>query len=225
MYSVSDNNVAEANAKIASDGLDIYFERVSNYSVQITAGVSSFTYTFPVQNITSLKSVVALMIPKANVNSGLRDRYCFGDGSADRDTESTTRAVSSVQYSIGNQYYPNAPLNVGPYQMATLHTIAKSAMFGDGAIVYHTDSNHVENYAGELDGVYKGRLADKFMMNMSFVQLNGKSVQSGLPLVNSPLTAYLNFSNSGPAEDMVLHVFLIHDAKLVLTASDVAIRF
>lgn len=224
LYTVSDENVAKTNALISSSGLAIDFERVSNYSVQLNAGSSSFTYTFPVQNISDLKSVMAFMVPKSAVNSGLKDRYWFGDGSA--EDAGSTKWVNSVQYSVGNQYFPNAPLQVGPYQYGTLHILSKSAMLGEGeGIVYQTDSNHVQNYAGELDGAYVPKLADKFMMNMSFVKLKAGAKRSGLPLINSPLTIYLNFNDSGPAEDMVLHIFLVHGAELRLTPSDVEVRF
>ena len=226
IYTMSDDNVAQNNAVIASTGLPIDFERVSNYSVIIPAGASNFAYTFGVQNISSLKSCLALLVPKEAVNNGLKDRYWFSDGSADRDDETTTRGVSSIQFSVGNSYYPSSPLQVAPYNYATLHTLTKSALLGDGGgIVYHTDSNHAENYASEYNGVYKGRLADKFLMGMSFTRLNGSAVQSGLSLINSPLSVNMNFGNSGPSQDMVLHVFLVHQATCVVGASDVAVRF
>ena len=235
IYNMSDAVVANNNALIASSGLKLDYDRVQNVNIAIPQGTSSFSYSFPVMNISSLVAVMAVLVRSNALNSSSKDRYYFYDGSSfaqNWDTAAnngngsgTASFLNSIQWSIGNQYFPQAPLQCGPLRYATLHTLSKSALLSDGgSVVYHTDSNHIQNYAGELDGVYKPGVADKFMMNMGFTHLNSKAYKSGLSLVNAPLNINMNFENA-TADAYTLQVFLLHQAVVELTSSDVMVKF
>jgi len=222
VYNVSDTAVAETNALITSpSGLSLDYERVQNVSVLINSGTPSFSYTFPVQNISSLTAVMGLLVRQDSLNNAAFDKFHFYDGSS----LATDSYLKSIQWSVGNQYFPQKALSCGKYQYATLHTLSKSALLGNGgSIVYHTDSNHITNYAGEQDGEYKNSLADKFMMNMSFVHMNADAYKSGLSLVNSPLSVYLDF-NAATSVPYMLQLFLVYQAAVKITPNDVEVKF
>jgi hypothetical protein len=225
IYEVSDSVAEEVGVMANSGGIYMDYDRIECINSRIMAGTTSYSNTMNFQQVSSVQSIVAALTPDAALSAWNRERYYFCDGSSQGQTSANMSHVSSLQYQIGTLQFPQALLQVKPYNFTLLHTLAKSAILSDGSnIVYQTDSNSVANFCGEdHNQVYQPGLADKFQLSMAVSNLDKNSYRSGLSLVNSPLSVDINFNN-GLTENHVLNLWLVHQAEAKITTTEISVK-
>ena len=224
-YQMSDEVSKQVAVLNASEGIVFDYDRLENIQARIPSGASSYAQTFNFQQVSSVVSAISVLTPDASLNAFNKDRYVFRDGSKHGQDANTGTYVNSLQYGVSSELFPRERLECKPYNYSILHTLAKSSVLSDGTkFVYITDSNHESQYLGEDEkGNWRGGLADKFHLSMAFSNLNKDAYKSGLSLVNSPLSIDLNFQNA-LTENLVLNVWLLHQAEMKVTASDFVVK-